>query len=129
MHLLRPDHWKAMPPRRKVAWCLGGVVGAVVLWACFWRVPTEVMGKGVLLLPGSAGLIDARAGGQVTFVARVGRDAYGDQSIEHLAIQMANGQARLVEEEAKVSLLDRAWGAVMKTLSGFTSGKPKEAVA
>jgi hypothetical protein len=53
----------------------------------------------------------------------------GDQSIEHLAIQMANGQARLVEEEAKVSLLDRAWGAVMKTLSGFTSGKPKEAVA
>lgn len=53
----------------------------------------------------------------------------GDQSIEHLAIQMANGQARLVEEEAKVSLLDRAWGAVMKTLSGFTGGKPKEAMA
>ncbi|GAB3729302.1 DUF1631 domain-containing protein [Silanimonas algicola] len=53
----------------------------------------------------------------------------GDQSIEHLAIQMANGQARLVEEEAKVSLLDRAWGAVMKTLSGFGGGKPKEAVA
>ena len=51
MHLLRPDHWKRMPPRRKVAWCLGGVVGAVGLWACFWRVPTEVMGKGVLLLP------------------------------------------------------------------------------
>ena len=53
----------------------------------------------------------------------------GDQSIEHLAIQMANGQARLVEEEAKVSLLDRAWGAVMKTLSGFAGGRPKEAVA
>jgi len=53
----------------------------------------------------------------------------GDQSIEHLAIQMANGQARLVEEEAKVSLLDRAWGAVMKTLSGFGGNKLKEAVA
>jgi hypothetical protein len=53
----------------------------------------------------------------------------GDQSIEHLAIQMANGQARLVEEEAKVSLLDRAWGAVMKTLSNFGGSKPKEAVA
>jgi hypothetical protein len=53
----------------------------------------------------------------------------GDQSIEHLAIQMANGQARLVEEEAKVSLLDRAWGAVMKTLSGFGGSKLKEAVA
>jgi hypothetical protein len=53
----------------------------------------------------------------------------GDQSIEHLAIQMANGQARLVEEEAKVSLLDRAWGAVMKTLSGFGGTRLKEAVA
>ena len=53
----------------------------------------------------------------------------GDTSIEHLAIQMANGQARLVEEEAKASLLDRAWGAVMKTLSGFGGSKPKEAVA
>jgi hypothetical protein len=53
----------------------------------------------------------------------------GDQSIEHLAIQMANGQARLVEDEAKTSLLDRAWGAVMKTLSGFGGTRPKEAVA
>jgi hypothetical protein len=53
----------------------------------------------------------------------------GDQSIEHLAIQMANGQARLVEDEAKMSMLDRAWGAVMKTLSGFGGTKPREAVA
>lgn len=53
----------------------------------------------------------------------------GDTSIEHLAIQMANGQARLVEDEAKTSLLDRAWGAVMKTLSGFGGSKAKEAVA
>lgn len=54
----------------------------------------------------------------------------GDTSIEHLAIQMANGQARLVEEEAKTSLIDRAWGAVMRTLAGFgAGGKPKEAVA
>ena len=53
----------------------------------------------------------------------------GDTSIEHLAIQMANGQARLVEEEAKTSLLDRAWGAVMKSLAGFGGSQPKEAVA
>ena len=53
----------------------------------------------------------------------------GDTSIEHLAIQMANGQAKLVEEEAKTSLLDRAWGAVMRSLSGFGGGKAKEAVA
>lgn len=53
----------------------------------------------------------------------------GDTSIEHLAIQMANGQARLVEDEAKASLLDRAWGAVMRSLSGFGGSKAKEAVA
>lgn len=53
----------------------------------------------------------------------------GDQSIEHLAIQMANGQARLVEDEAKTSLLDRAWGAVMRSLSGFGGSKAKEALA
>jgi hypothetical protein len=53
----------------------------------------------------------------------------GEQSIEHLAIQMANGQARLVEEEAKVSLLDRAWNAVVKSLSGFGNSAPKEATA
>ena len=52
----------------------------------------------------------------------------GDTSIEHLAIQMANGQAKLVEEEARQSLLDRAWGAVMRSLASF-GGRAKEAVA
>ncbi len=53
----------------------------------------------------------------------------GDTSIESLAVQLANGQARLVGDEAKTSLIDRAWGAVMKTLSGFGGGKPKDVVA
>jgi len=39
--------------------------GAVVAWKAFWLVPTEVVGKGVLLLPDNAGLLDARAAGQV----------------------------------------------------------------
>jgi hypothetical protein len=66
--------------------------------------------------------------GTAMFVNHRGQKV-GDQSIEHLAIQIANGQARLVEDDAKTSLLDRAWGAVMKTLSGFGGNKPKEAVA
>jgi HlyD family secretion protein len=41
---------------------MGGAVGA---WAAFWLVPTEVVGKRVLLLPDNAGLLDARAAGQV----------------------------------------------------------------
>jgi HlyD family secretion protein len=39
--------------------------GAVVAWAAFWLVPTEAVGKGVLLLSDNAGLLDARAAGQV----------------------------------------------------------------
>jgi HlyD family secretion protein len=38
--------------------------GAVVAWAAFWLVPTEVVGKGVLLLPDNAGMLDARAAGR-----------------------------------------------------------------
>lgn len=36
--------------------------GAIVLWALFWPVPTEVMGKGVLIYPNNAGVLNARAG-------------------------------------------------------------------
>jgi HlyD family secretion protein len=39
--------------------------GALGLWVLFWPVPTEVMGQGVLIYPETAGLLDARAGGQV----------------------------------------------------------------
>jgi HlyD family secretion protein len=39
--------------------------GALGLWVLFWPVPTEVMGQGVLIYPDTAGLLDARAGGQV----------------------------------------------------------------
>jgi hypothetical protein len=66
--------------------------------------------------------------GTAMFVNHRGQKV-GDTSIEHLAIQMVNGRARLVEDEAKTSLIDRAWGAVMKTLSGFGGSKAKEAIA
>ena len=54
-----------------------------------------------------------------------------ETTIEHLAIQMVNGQARLVEEAAKEGLLDRAWKAVVRTLAGFGGGSDvaKEAIA
>ncbi|MGB7565949.1 MAG: NHLP bacteriocin system secretion protein [Prochlorococcaceae cyanobacterium] len=51
--------------RRQVGWCLAAMTGAVGLWGAFWLVPTEVVGKGVLLQPDNAGLLDARAAGQV----------------------------------------------------------------
>ena len=42
---------------------------SVGVWALFWLVPTEVVGRGVLLLPDNAGLLDARAAGQVRRIA------------------------------------------------------------
>lgn len=67
--------------------------------------------------------------GTAMFVNHRGQKV-GETSIEHLAIQMVNGQARLVEQEAKESLIDRAWNSVVKTLSGFGgSNSTKEAIA
>ena len=48
---------------------------ALGLWALLWPVPTEVIGQGVLLYPGTAGLLNARAGGQVKEL----KVAVGDQ--------------------------------------------------
>jgi HlyD family secretion protein len=56
-----------------VAIALIAMSGALVLWSVLWRVPTEVVGRGVLLLPDGAGLLDARAAGQVRrLLVRVG---------------------------------------------------------
>lgn len=47
----------------------------MVLWALFWPVPTEVEGMGVLIYPNNAGILNARASGQVreVFVKEVSR--------------------------------------------------------
>jgi len=52
-------------PRQQLGATLVLMGGALVAWAAFWLVPTEVVGKGVLLLPDNAGLLDARAAAQV----------------------------------------------------------------
>jgi HlyD family secretion protein len=35
------------------------------LWVLFWPVPTEVTGRGVMIVPGASTLIDSRAEGQI----------------------------------------------------------------
>ncbi|MFN9646324.1 MAG: NHLP bacteriocin system secretion protein [Cyanobacteriota bacterium] len=50
---------------RQVGLALAGMAGALALWALLWPVPTEVIGQGVLLYPGTAGLLNARSAGQV----------------------------------------------------------------
>ncbi len=51
--------------RAQVGLCLAAVTGALGAWALLWPVPTQVSGTGVLIYPDNAGILDARAGGQV----------------------------------------------------------------
>jgi len=60
---------------RQVGISLAAMATALGLWALFWPVPTEVVGQGVLIFPGMAGLLNARSAGQVREV----RVAVGDQ--------------------------------------------------
>ncbi|HEX5757155.1 MAG TPA: DUF1631 family protein, partial [Arenimonas sp.] len=58
----------------------------------------------------------------VLFVNHRGQKV-GEHTLESLARAMAQGQARVVEEE-KGTLIDRAWGAVVGALRSFAGQKP-----
>ncbi len=53
----------------------------------------------------------------------------GDTTIEQLAQQLVRGEARLVDEGVKLSLLDRAWATVMRALASFGLGTSKDTAA
>ena len=57
--------WQGLSDHNQVGVSLAGVGGVLVLWALLWPVPTEVEGMGVLVFPDNAGILNARAGGQV----------------------------------------------------------------
>lgn len=52
-------------PEGQVLLALGGLLALTAGWICFWPVPTEVIGRGVMIVPGGAKVIDARAAGQI----------------------------------------------------------------
>jgi HlyD family secretion protein len=60
--------WLGLSDHAQVGVSLAAVGGALALWALFWPVPTEVEGKGVLVFPDNAGILNARSGGQVRSV-------------------------------------------------------------
>ena len=79
--------------------------GAVVAWAAFWLVPTEVVGKGVLLLD-NAGLLDARAAGQVRRLPiRVGDRVQRGQVLVELYLPVL--EKELEQQRANLRELER----------------------
>ena len=59
------EHWRGLSDHAQVGVSLAAVGGGLLVWGLFWPVPTEVMGTGVLIYPNNAGILNARAGGQV----------------------------------------------------------------
>ena len=57
--------WEALTDHQQVGCAQAGVGILFLGWLVFWPVPTEVKGKGVLIYPDNAGLLNARASGQV----------------------------------------------------------------
>lgn len=57
--------WNDLSDHQQVGASLLGVGGLFLLWLVFWPVPTQVKGQGVLIYPNNAGVLNARATGQV----------------------------------------------------------------
>ena len=57
--------WNGLTDHQQVGAALAGVGALFGAWLLFWPVPTEVEGRGVLIYPDNAGILNARAGGQV----------------------------------------------------------------
>ena len=53
--------WNGLSDHQQVGASLAGVGAIFGVWLLFWPVPTEVEGRGVLIYPGNAGILNARA--------------------------------------------------------------------
>ena len=56
---------QASDPDGQVLLGLISLGGLTALWVLFWPVPTEVIGRGVVIVPGGATVLDSRAEGQI----------------------------------------------------------------
>lgn len=56
---------QAIDPEGQVLLALLSVGALTGAWVLFWPVPTEVVGRGVMIVPGGARVIDSRAEGQI----------------------------------------------------------------
>ncbi|MFM7264330.1 MAG: NHLP bacteriocin system secretion protein [Cyanobium sp.] len=98
--------WRGLGEHTQVGICLAAMAGALGLWALLWPVPTEVRGQGVLLPPDNAGVLDARASGQVrTLPVRVGQSVRRCQVLMTLHLLVLERQ--LQQQRGNLSQLER----------------------
>ena len=98
--------WQQLSDHAQVGVCLAGVGGALALWALVWPVPTEVVGQGVLLYPDNAGVLNARAAGQVQAVqVQVGQTVRRGQVLMRLYLPVLDKQ--LQQQRGNLAQLQR----------------------
>jgi len=89
-----------------VGLCLGAVVAGLLGWALFCPIPTEVRGEGVLIYPENAGVLDARAAGQVRrLLVRAGEPVRRGQVLMEIALPVQEKQ--LMQQKGNLALLER----------------------
>lgn len=99
--------WRGLGEHTQVGICLAAMAGALGLWALLWPVPTEVRGQGVLLPPDNAGVLDARASGQVrTLPVRVGQSVRRGQVLMTLHLPVLERQLQQ-QQRGNLSQLER----------------------
>lgn len=97
MHVVRPRHWLALA-------ALGVLVSAAVLWGMFGRLPTTVMGRGVLIHPRKVVEVQAPASGRLASLGvRVGDVVRAGDLLG--TIDQAELRRQLQEERARAQEL------------------------
>ena len=85
---------------RRVLVALGTAWALTAGWFLFWPVPTEVIGRGVVIVPGGATVIDARAEGQIlSLPLRVGQQVRRGQTLLRLYLPTLEQQLRRQEKD------------------------------
>jgi len=81
-------------------------VAGLLGWALFCPIPTEVRGEGVLIYPENAGVLDARAAGQVRrLLVRAGEPVRRGQVLMEIALPVQEKQ--LMQQKGNLALLER----------------------
>ena len=82
------------------------IVAALLGWGLFWPIPTEISGQGVLIYPDTAGLVDARAAGQVRrLLVKLGDRVRGGQVLIELYLPVL--ERELQQQRGNLAQLER----------------------
>jgi HlyD family secretion protein len=103
---------------------LGALVGILVLWSIFGRVPVNVHGEGILIHPRTVVEIQVPGSGQLTRLdVRVGDVVQPGQTLATIALPEVEKQLELEREKAReLTALGRAGGILQPRGTGDADG-------